>query len=149
MGEQTWSVRESPILEAIFDLEEEGDESGFSNVMTGNVAERARLELSETRREIRALYEAAFITGHDDSTGSGWDLMSIRLLERGRRAVGQWPNDDPYLSLVKMIESQIDHEPEGERRARMKKLLGALTDVGSDVAGSVLSAFMQQMLGLR
>lgn len=149
MAGQTWSVRELPILEAIFNLEEAKDEHGFNSVGPGDVAEEVGLDLDEVRRGIRALYEAGFVEGNDASSGAGWDLFGLRLLERGRRAVGQWPTDDPYVSLVKMIESQIAAEPEGERKTRMKKLLGTLTEVGSDVAGSVLSAFVQQTLGLR
>lgn len=149
MAELTWHKREMPVLEAIFVAEEEEDEEGFNSVSVAGIAQRVEADVNEVRRTVRALAEAGFVTGFDASTGSGWDLFGIRLLERGRRAVGQWPTDDPYDQLVKFLQAEIDEEADPERKNRLKKLLFTFTDVGKDVAGAVLASWFRQMLGLQ
>jgi hypothetical protein len=145
----TWFERELPVLEAIYRAEEEEDDHGFSALTVDGVAERTSLDIGQTRRTVRGLAEAGFITGNNASTLGGWDLMGIRLLERGRRAIGQWPTDDLYDELVELLQTQIAEETDPDRQSRLKRLLGAVTDVGKDVAGSVLAAWFREMVGLR
>lgn len=145
MAEETWSERELVILEAIFEREETGEM--FTSV--DEIAEATELDLEVARRGAHDLADAGFITGAGPQMlGSGWDLARIRLQERGRRAIGQWPSEDAYDSLVRMLQSRIAEESDPERRGRLQKLLGAVTDVGKDVDGNVLAAWFRQMTGL-
>ena len=133
-----------PILEAIYSAEEQNNEG----LNVGAVAELTGFPFDVTLRGVRALAESGYVIGHDNSTSVGWDLYGIRLLERGRRAIGQWPTEDVYETLVLMLQTQISNETDPERRSRLQKLLATVTDVGKDVAGSVLAAWFRQMTGL-
>lgn len=145
MAKDTWASREMPILEAIFEAEESGDSEDWT---VSSVAEATEFSKEKATLGVRALAEAGFIWGHDSSTTAGWDLFGIRLMERGRRAVGQWPTDDVYDTLLRTLRAQIDEESDPARKTRLTKLLDVVTSVGQDVAGSVLSAWFRQMSGL-
>ena len=47
----------------------------------------------EVKRAAKALFDGDYIAGDDITTddSGGFDLGLIRLTEKGRRAVGQWP----------------------------------------------------------
>lgn len=144
MALSTWETREQRALEAIFEAEE-ADQDAFSTV---DLAESLGIDISKARRSARALYEAGYIYGSDASTTAGFDLLGMRLLERGRRAVGQWPSEDVYDALVRLLQAQIAEEEDPERRTRLQRLLTSVTEVGKDVAGGVLVSLARQVLGL-
>jgi hypothetical protein len=70
------------------------------------------------------------ITGRDISTHSGYDLILIRLREKGRRAVGQWPSGDLAGDLIRLVEARAE----------------ATTDKGT--LSEVLAALVRQSAGL-
>lgn len=92
MVTRTWEEREQRLLEAIATAEEEGREARADELdsPTG-------LSPQQVQQGLRALYDAGYVDGIDvTAQGDTFDLLNIRLLERGRRAVGQWPSEDQY-----------------------------------------------------
>lgn len=145
MVDQTWEVREKPILEAIYAAEEGGDDM----IGWGTVVSKTGFDEATTIKAVRSLYEGGYITGSEAPTFDGYELLDIHLLPNGRRAIGQWPSDDAFATLIALLDSKIAAESDDNRKSKLESLKGTLRDVGADVAGSVLSAFAMQAAGLR
>ncbi len=91
MVTRTWEERELRLLEVIAQGE---DGPSFALPSSDDATERTGLDPQTAQTALRALYRADYITGSKVNTHSGWGLLSIRLTERGRRAVGQWPSEN-------------------------------------------------------
>lgn len=98
---------------------------------------------------MRALYDAGYIAGTDSSGfDQAFGLMAIRLLERGWRAVGEWPPENQYDAFVAIVEQQIEDSSTEDERTRLEQMRDAALGVGRDVLTSVLSAWARQLGGL-
>ena len=71
------------------------------------------------------------------------------MLERGRRAVGQWPREDQFDAFMAVVEQQIAEAPSEEERTRLEQVRDAALGVGRDVLSSVLSAWARGQIGLQ
>lgn len=142
---QTWEERELVLLKAIARFEQEAGEE----LNSWQLAELTGLEPRDVEVGLHALYDAGYITGTD---ASGFDqafgLMAIRLEERGRRAVGQWPPEDQFDAFVAVLEQRIAEASTDEERSRLERVRDAALGVGRDVLTSVLSAWARQVGGL-
>ena len=144
MATYTWDTRELPILDAVAVAEEAGKAIGW-----GNVAETTGIEAEIVRRSLESLLSADYISGMAYHEGGGsFEIANIRLTERGRRAVGQWPSGDPFVALTALLEHRIATESDPARRSKLQRFLDAMTDVGKDVTGGVLVALVRQLAGL-
>jgi len=143
--ESVWESREVPLLEAIAK-----SESGPGDNTTESIAELAGLPPRDASLGLRALFEADFITGIDVTTMAGlpFQLIGIRLHERGRRATGQWPAEEPARVLVEILNARISSAKDEAERTRLEAARDALLDIGKDVLTSVLSSFARQVAGL-
>ena len=84
----SWANRELPLLRAIAKAEERGEQVGGDEL-----AAATGLSVKEAQRGLRALHDGRYIEGVDVTTfDDEFDLLAIRLLERGRREIGQWPS---------------------------------------------------------
>lgn len=90
---RTWEERQLPLLQAIARAEEEYDGSRRPlNSLGPWLREASGLDDRDVQLGLRALYEADYVSGNEPGiNGRMSDLIGIRLLERGRRTVGQWP----------------------------------------------------------
>ena len=140
----TWNERELKILEAVARCEE----SDEINVGVADLANRAALDPQTTARGVRALVDAGYMTGADASTLDGYDLLAPRLLERGRRAIGQWPSEQTFEAFLQALDEQIVETEDPLERSRLEKLRAAAADVGKGVVGAVLTAIIKQQTGL-
>jgi hypothetical protein len=71
------------------------------------------------------------------------------LLERGARAVGQWPTDDPYEALLALIDERLlDANLDEETQTKLQRFRNALIDVGKGAAGGLLAALIRSSVGL-
>jgi hypothetical protein len=149
MADETWESRAIPIMDliaanedphALTSLDEFSDATGLSHV--------------EVEVELERLINAEFIEGKIHRTMSGrnrghWRLPGAMLLERGSRAVGQWPSDDPFDALLELIDQRIlDGSLDDDTKSRLKQLRSTLVDVGKGAAGGVLAALIRTGLGL-
>jgi DNA-binding transcriptional ArsR family regulator len=140
-----WTLRELPVLDAIAQGEAEGvDMVNFQDLVTV-----LKMDPQAVARSLEALVDAGYVTLVDCSSMVGFDALDIRLMERGRRATGQWPSDDPFDALVQVIEARsVDSGTDELTRTKLRGLLDDLQDVGKATATAVLSAYLQRVVGI-
>lgn len=132
---RTWETRELRLLEVIALDEEAGGTYGLAS---DEVGRRAEIPEREVNVGMRALNDAGFIAGSVIHTPQGWAIINIRLTERGRRAVGQWPSDDLAAELLRILDGRIERAPEGDERTRLQRLRDAAADVGRGLLADAL-----------
>ncbi len=142
----TWHDVEYPLLRAIA----EEWEAGHAQLGNGVLVEKTGLDKDVVDRSLERLLAASYIDGIDvpDASTVYVQLLRIQLTERGLRAVGQWPSEDHYESLLGLLETRIDQEPDDRAGHWLRTLRDALADAPAGVATSFLSAWLQSRLGL-
>jgi hypothetical protein len=142
MATPTWASLERPILEVVARHDE--DQLGAS---TGDVVTETGLAAGAVHRAIQRLVQAGYVDGSDVTSmgSSGPEYMDLHLLEAGLREVGVWPGD-PYDALLAIVASQLDTEPDADRRGRLQKLRDGLVGVGREVVTGVLTAYASGQL---
>lgn len=149
MVHDTWYTRALPILEAISKIEVE-----TSLVQLGDLARETGCTAEEVDIELERLLRAGYAGGTISRTMTGgraepWSYVNPILEERGARAIGQWPSDDPYDALIELLDRRInDDATDAETRTKLQRLRGTLVDVGKGVAGGVLGSLIRAGLGL-
>lgn len=142
MAERTWETRELPILEEIgrHDLKPAGAEGSDILIASG-------LSDGEAFAALRGLDQAGYLTAQKFN---GWTASAYRLLrltERGRRAIGQWPGEDPYEDLVSVLRELVAHEADPERKSRLERVLSAMVELGKSAGSDVIAAWVKGRLG--
>jgi DNA-binding IclR family transcriptional regulator len=143
MAVSTWEAREQPLLEAI--AEREGDRQ-LSNHM---LAEATGLEQRTVDIGLRALLDAEYIAAHNRVAELCY-LLDIRLLERGRRAVRQWPpsSEAAAEAFVNLVNVQIETASDSVERSKWVRLRDAVTGLGGEAIKQLSIAYLKQMGGL-
>ena len=67
-----------------------------------------------------------------------FDWWDLRLTEKGRRAIQQWPSDDPGASLVQLLEERLEQSDDPSETTKLQRVLDTIRDVGTGVLSSVL-----------
>jgi hypothetical protein len=139
----SWDRREQPILDAIA----RGSEA--EDIRSEQLCEATGLSTREVQIGLRHLAESGYITGSNaTSQGEIFDLINIRLLERGLIATGEWPGD-PYDELVTALTRAAASEADPEKRSKLERLVFAAGDVGKSVLSGVLTSVIKSTAGLR
>ena len=144
MAEDTWN-REQRLMETIRAFETDRPDERTRDKLVAATG----LPKDEVDDGVRALLEASYIDGRE--TGSMdelFDWWDLRLRERGRRAVKQWPSDDPGETLVQLLEERLSQASDPAERSRLSQVLDAVRDVGTGVLSGVLSDLVRRMAGL-
>ena len=120
-AEETWETVELPILEAIRQAEINGEDQ-FNN---DDLAAAIGLDRPLIDRTLLSLKEASppYITGVDAESEELCYLLGIRLLERGRRAVRQWPSENAADQFLELVERRANETQDPEERSRLRQLL--------------------------
>lgn len=137
MAEDRWYTVALPLLEYFSTL------PPHSMPTIGQLAEVLDMDPMVLVDEIDRLAGAGYIRGgvHKMMTGGNptpWFVDQTGLEERGARAVGMWPCEDPYDALLAIIEDAEAGEPDEDRRSRLRKFRDSLQDVGKSVATALL-----------
>ncbi len=142
MPEMTWERLEHPILAEIAELTKRGQRGpGASEIVRAT-----GLDDTDVRVALSRLYDSQYVTGTRlRNAGYGQGFQNLHLTERGLRAAGVWPNDDPFASLVAALQAQIDREPDDERKGKLRRLLEAVVGAGRDVTVGVLTTVLSEM----
>ena len=146
MVESTWEARELRILEAVAT----GEEERRDQLTNDDVAELTGLEPEEVERGLLALIDATppYIDGaHAAAGGELCYLIGIRLLERGRREVRQWPPDSA-TAFIEELKQRMENSSDPVERSRLQKLLDAALSVSREVLGEVLGAIATKQMPL-
>jgi hypothetical protein len=141
-----WSERDLPILKAMAAVEE----SGEYTVTVASIAASVGREDQDTWIGLRSLRTAAYVdwTQEVRTIDGTRRLTEPRLAERGRRLLGQWPQDE-YQSLLTIIEERIEATADPDERSRLVRFRDGLIGVGRDVATDILAAILKDQAGIR
>lgn len=143
MAEQKWDFRERPLLEAIARAEEED-----RSVNNDDLAVDTGLDRHTVERGLLALVEANYVQGIDAAAEELCYLLDIRLRERGRRAVDQWPSENPGEELLKLLEHRVQIAETAEERTRWQRALEAVRTLGGKAVTEVTIALLKREAGL-
>jgi hypothetical protein len=142
VAEDTWESQDQPILEAVRAAEIAGERldsltAGAAGGLEGDAAGWA----------VQDLVEGDYLTGTDAHSGAdAFDFyIGLRLTERGRRAVGQWPGD-PVTFFMAELDRRIAEMPEGDERTRAQRARSHLGDIAKGVLSSALVAVAQAQI---
>jgi hypothetical protein len=146
----TWDARELQILFEVHRAEEEGRRCSLRDLLNSLVS----IPSPGVHLGLRSLHEASYISGNILSAWNGKapagveDMRNIRLQERGRRAIHQWPSDAPYERLLQIVDHRLAEEIDPEQRSRLVKLREFVVGAGKDVFVSVLAEVARHAAGL-
>jgi len=148
MARLKWDERELPILEAIAGLE---DDSGENVERIDTLVDLTGLERGDVVLGLRALVNAGYVDAIDASGpmvgNEGAEFLDIGLLERGRRAVGQWPSEDAGDDLLELIRQRAEGAATEEERSRLRRLLEAGKAVGGRTLTEIVVAYAKHYAG--
>lgn len=140
--QRTWDEREAIILKAVLNAEAEQ-----RSVNNDDVAAATGLSRDAVDRGLLALAEANYVTGTNAAAEELCYLLDIGLLERGRRATGQWPSDDPAEELIAALRERIEQETDPVERSRLERLRDALGEVSKSVVAGLVTAAAKSLTG--
>jgi DNA-binding MarR family transcriptional regulator len=143
MPEPTWTRVEAPILAAIADFK---PRVGKPGMWSTDIPDETGLEYGEITTALRRLEAAGYVTGQRLTKGADVTFVGLQLTEKGLRASGVWPSDDPFEDLVRVLEEHIAKEPDEEKVGRLRRLLSAVRDVGRDLGVGVLTEVFTRQL---
>lgn len=143
VAEQTWDSRERPLLEAIARAEEED-----RSINNDDLAVDTGLDRHAVDRGLLALVEASYVGGIDAAAEEVCYLLDIRLRERGRRAVDQWPSENPGEELLKLLAHRVEIAETAEERSRWQRVLEAARGLGGKAVTEVTIALLKREAGL-
>jgi predicted transcriptional regulator len=128
--EDTWAVRDVPVLSAVVELL---DHSYM--VTVSDVAEKTGLDLAEVSRSLEAM-DPTFVDFRKTETGGDPRFWYVnRVTPEARQAIGQWPTAESLVDrLVKAFGDAADHEEDAERHYQLRQAAGLLGETVRDVA---------------
>jgi hypothetical protein len=146
MTEETWERVALPLLRQIADAEQQH----LPGLDMDAVARELGLPAHEVKAELDRLIEAGFVADKvAKHLGGSVHLASPRLSEKGARAVGMWPSNDPYDALLALLDRRLLDDSLGdEERTKLQRVRATLTDVGKSTVAGVLAALVKSGIGL-
>ena len=145
----TWETVTLPVLEHIASLEDA--ESPQGPLTSEALAETVGQPVQQVDSELVRLHAAGYLRGRLHLTGLGSRLHQLNgagLTEKGARAVGKWPPNDPYDLLLLLVEQRIATASSQEERSRWQRFRDGLVDVGKSGAGGLLVELTKAATGL-
>jgi DNA-binding MarR family transcriptional regulator len=141
----TWHTRDFPILLELGRAGEANDEAKLHEI-----GDRLEVSLSTVINTVDALKHAGYIArGHLSHDDGGMVMNSIALSERGRRAIGLWPDPDVDAdALIQLLEQAADHVTDEDDAGAFRKAGRLLRDVPSAVVADVTAALIRQQTGI-
>ena len=128
--EDTWGVRDVPVLSAVVELL---DHSYM--VTVSDVAAKTGLDLAEVSRSLDSM-DPTFVDFRKTETGGDPRFWYVnRVTPEARQAVGQWPTAEGLVDrLVKAFSDAADREEDAERHYQLRQAAGLLGETVRDVA---------------
>jgi hypothetical protein len=120
-------------------------------VQVRDVAIELSLDTADVREELEMLIHGNWMTGQVVRVAGGGQndfVENGQLLERGARAIGRWPADNPYDDLVARLERLISTESDPKKRNKFQQFLDAVKGVGKEVGTELLVAYLKAHAGL-
>ena len=131
--EDTWWSRDLPVLDAAVELFEDED---FVEVR--DLSEATGFEPKDVARALLGM-RGVFV-GEIQSMGDMDQWCITEVTPAARRAVGQWPTPENVVArLAEAFSAAADHEPDHERRGKLRALGSFLGETGKDFAAEVVA----------
>ncbi len=139
--EDTWWSRDLPVLDAAVKLFEDED---FVEVR--DLAEATGFEPKDVARAL--LDMRGVFVGEIQSMGDMDQWCITEVTPAARRAVGQWPTPENVVArLAEAFSVAADHEPDQERRGKLRALGSFLGETGKDFAAEVVAKVIAHQTG--
>jgi hypothetical protein len=137
--QDTWAIRELPVLNATVSLLEES-----YMVTVSDIAGRTGLEAPVVARSLEALDPAYLDFRKTETGGDPTFWYVLKVTPQARRAVGQWPTPDSFVTrLAEELSAAAAQEEDTERKGLLSyaaRLIGdTLREAAVRAAGQVLA----------
>ncbi|MGH3276060.1 MAG: hypothetical protein ACRDNZ_17260 [Streptosporangiaceae bacterium] len=135
----TWAARDLPVLDATVSLLEES-----YMVTVSDVAARTGLDPAGVARALETLDPDYVDFRRTETGGDPTFWYVLKVTPQARRAVGQWPTPDSFVTrLAAELSAAAAQEDDNERKGLLSyaaRLIGdSLRDVAVRAAGQVLA----------
>jgi hypothetical protein len=138
MASDTWNSVAVPLLEHFAEREAKYAQSTRATD-TLDIAQATGLELAAVELELKRLFDGGYLAGQFEG-GSGADsgfVLVPTLTERGARAAGKWPSEDPAEALIAIVDRRLREAQSPEERTAWQKIKDGFTAVPGNVLGSL------------
>jgi predicted ArsR family transcriptional regulator len=137
--DDTWATRELPVLDATVSLLEES-----YMVTVSDIAGKTGLDAAVVARSLETLHPAYVDFRKTETGGDPTFWYVLKVTGQARRAVGQWPTPDSFVTkLAEELSAAAAAEEDTERKTLLSyaaRLVGdTLRDVAVRAAGQVLA----------
>jgi hypothetical protein len=141
--EDTWANRELPVLDATVRLLEDD-----FRVCVRDIAAETGIDPRDVDRALRAL-EGEYVGEYQQLATGGdpnpWYVTSVTAA--ARQAVGQWPTaEDLITRLAEAFSTAAEHEPDPEKKRRLRSFAGMLGGAGRDIAVEVAARVIEHQI---
>lgn len=144
--DQTWTVRDLPVLRAIVELYEETGQI----VSPNQIEAKTGLAAEVVQSALRALdSEQPPYVKKMQRYASGHVVMIGAPTGHARRAVGAWPTAETIADrLVSALDEAADREPDPERKGWLSKTAAYLGNAGRDLAVEIGATAINRQMGM-
>ena len=145
MLDDLWLTVDLPVLTAVAEAE-----ATMSTLHTHfkdwELCEATGLTQEELRKSVLRLVDGQYIDATPLRSGGGIVSCHIRgVLERGRRATGQWPPDDAYLSLLSLLTEHMEEAPDEVTRSKWRSAIEGVAGLGREVGVQLTAEWIKRM----
>lgn len=140
--EDTWWSRDLPVLDTAVQLFQQQD-----FVYVEDLARETGFEVKDVGRALRDM-QGVFV-GQIMGIGDMERWCITEVTPEARRAVGQWPTPENVVArLAEAFSAAAEHEPDPERRGKLRALGSFLADTGKDFAAEVVAKVIAHQTGM-
>ncbi|MDM2643335.1 hypothetical protein PP633_01670 [Mycobacteroides abscessus] len=135
---ETWTARDLPVLKAVVDIFEGGDDD---NIEPAEIGLRTGFDEATVQQALKALYKHPYLDRDTGLTGSNGDVIFAgEPTGDGLRAAGNWPSPEGLTErLVAALEAaSADESREPEERSLLKKTALTLRGAAYQIALAAL-----------
>ncbi len=128
--EDTWGVRDIPVLNAVVTLLEQS-----YMVTVSDIAGQTGLDLADVARSLDAL-DPTYLDFRKTETGGDPTFWYVhKVTPQARKAVGQWPTAESLINrLAEAFAEEAEGEEDIERQYQLRQAAGLLAETVHDVA---------------
>jgi predicted transcriptional regulator len=134
--EDTWGVRDIPVLDAVVALLEQS-----YMVTVSDIAGRTGLDQADVARSLDAL-NPVYVDFRKTETGGDPTFWYVhKVTPEARKAVGQWPTAENLIDrLARAFAVEAEGEEDIERQYQLRQAAGLLAETVHDVAVRVAAS---------
>jgi hypothetical protein len=128
--EDTWAVRDLPVLNAVVGLLEQS-----YMVTVSDIAGRTGLDQADVARSLDAL-DPTYVDFRKTETGGDPTFWYVhKVTPEARKAVGQWPTAESLIDrLARAFSAEAEREEDIEQQYQLRQAAGLLGETVHEVA---------------